>query len=39
MTLQYIGVPQMDALLRMTNYVLIKIKQQTREMIIYERVL
>ncbi len=34
---QYIGDPQMDALLRMTNYVVMKIKQQTKEMIIYER--
>ncbi len=37
MTLQYMGDPQMDELLRMTTYVMMKIKQQTKEMIIYER--
>ncbi len=37
MTLQYMGDPQMDALLRMTHYVFMKIKKQTKEMMIYER--
>ncbi len=37
MTLQYMGDPQMDALLRMTHYVLMKIKQQTKEIYVYER--
>ncbi len=32
MTLQYTKDPQMDSLLRMTNYVLMKIKLQTKEM-------
>jgi hypothetical protein len=32
MTLQYTEDPQMDSLLRMTNYVLMKIKLQTKEM-------
>ncbi len=36
MTLQYMGDPQMDALLRMTTYVMMKIKKQTKEMMIYE---
>ena len=37
MTLQYMGDPQMDALLRMTAYVMMKIKQQTKEIYVYER--
>ncbi len=32
MTLQYTSDPQMDSLLRMTNYVMMKIKKQTKEM-------
>ncbi len=32
MTLQITVDPQMDELLRMTNYVMMKIKQQTKEM-------
>ncbi len=34
MTLQYMGDPQMDELLKMTNDVVMKIKQQTKEMYI-----
>ena len=32
MTLQYIEDPQMDSLIKMTNDVIMKIKQQTKEM-------
>ncbi len=32
MTLQITVDPQMDELLKMTNYVMMKIKQQTKEM-------
>ncbi len=34
MTLQITVDPQMDELLKMTNYVMMKIKQQTKEMYI-----
>ena len=32
MTLQYTADPQMDSLIKMTNDVIMKIKQQTKEM-------
>ncbi len=34
---EYLNDPEIEHLLKMTNDVLMKIKQQTKEMMIYER--